>query len=102
METGPPFEYGSSASSEELWGFKVLFNDNTDGEGATIPPRSVLRMSVKKEEVSFCTVNFLSKANHHDKFDSWGRHYVCLPRDEEETQRLRDHQSPNLGEENGS
>lgn len=28
-------------------------------------------MCVEKEEVGFCTINFISKTSHHEKFDSW-------------------------------
>lgn len=66
-----PFEDGSSDSSEETQGFRVLFNDSTDGEGVIVPPRSVLRMRIEKEEVPFCAINFLRKSSHQEKFDSW-------------------------------
>lgn len=45
VEAGSPFEYRSSDSSAEPQSFKTLFMDNKDGEGAIIPPRSVLKIS---------------------------------------------------------
>lgn len=59
--------------------FETLFPENKDGEGATISPRSSLRMCVEKKEVRFYTINFVSKTSYHKKFDSWGETILAQP-----------------------
>lgn len=56
VEANSTFEYWSSDSfgsgtplNHQV--YQTLFYDNDDGEGSAIPPKSVLRMRVKREEV---------------------------------------------------
>lgn len=87
--SGPstPFEDRSSNSSVESEGYRTLYPDNNDGKGAMIPPLSILRMRVEKEEMSFSTVHFLSKSHQHKKFKEWAK--VILAQSEMST-RLND------------
>lgn len=48
-----------------------------NGEGAIIPPLSVLKMRVEK--VPLCTINFASKTNRHHQLDSWAETILAQP-----------------------
>lgn len=80
MEASSPLEKRSSNSSRESYEFKTLFPHRKDGEGAVVPPHSVMRMRVKKEEVSFYTINFASETSRHEKLDSWAETILAQPR----------------------
>lgn len=83
IEAGSSFEYRSSNSSVSgipridriSW---TLFSNNNDDEGLIILSRSILRMHVEREEVSFCNIKFESKAQRHQLFDKWARHIIVL------------------------
>lgn len=48
-----------------------MFHDNDDSEGATIPPKSVLRMGIERAEVPFYVIKFEYKVHRHQAFDKW-------------------------------
>lgn len=81
-EVGSLFKYRSLDSSvsgvhvnkQTFW---TLFHDNYDGEGATIHPRSVLRMYIEREEVPYCVIKFEYKADKHQAFDMWVKHILA-------------------------
>lgn len=56
VEVGLPFEYESSDFFRGPLNFKALFFNRDNGEGAVVPPWSVLKMLVEKEEVPFCGI----------------------------------------------
>lgn len=100
VKVGTPLEDRSSDSFEKSDGFKTLFNDSTDGEGVIVPPRSVLRMCIEKEEMPFCAINFLSKNNHHKKFNSWVDVMLAQPKMKKKLNDLGI-MSSYLGQKNG-
>lgn len=55
-----PFGYRRSDSFGESQGFKTLLVYHNDGEGAIVPPLSVLKVRVEKEEVPLSNINFVS------------------------------------------
>lgn len=57
----------------------MLFRDNDDREGSVIPPSSVLRMKVEREEAPFCGIRFESKTRRHQAFDKWAGRVLALP-----------------------
>lgn len=63
VEAGTPFEDRSSNSFAESEGYRTLYPDNNDSKRVVIPPRSVLRMRVEKDEMPFSAIHFLSKSH---------------------------------------
>lgn len=65
-ETGTSFEDRSSNLSAESDGHRTLYPDNNEGKGVVVPPQSMLRMRVEKEEMPFCSVRFVSETQQHE------------------------------------
>lgn len=78
-EAGTPFEDGSSTSTGDSDGYQTLFSDNVEGKGLVIPPRSILRMRVNKEEMPLSEVCFISKTHQHEKFKEWAKEMLAQP-----------------------
>lgn len=70
VEADSPFRSRSLDFFRESQDCQTLLIYKKDREGEIVPPWSVLRMHMKKEEVSFCTINFMSKTNSNTQFDS--------------------------------
>lgn len=66
----------------------ILSGDNDDDEGSVIPPRSVLRIRVEREEVPFYGVRFESKMQRQQALDKWAGRVPALSRSEEIAQRV--------------
>lgn len=83
VEAGSPFAYKSSDSFMSRvplnkQTFQTLFHDNDDGEGATIPPRSILRCETKGR-MSWSATSFETKAHRNQFFDKWAGHILAQP-----------------------
>lgn len=69
-----PTEGSSSAGGVQS--FQILFHDNNEGHGVTIPPRLVVRMQVERSEMPFRFVRFEAKTRRHVDFKSWMDHIL--------------------------
>lgn len=84
VEAGYPFKYKSADSFTSgvplnNQSFQTLLHDSENGEGELIPPKSVLRMRIEREEVQFYNIKFESKAQRHQFFDKWAGHILAQP-----------------------
>lgn len=84
IEVGSLFEYMSldSSMSGASQTFQILFADHNDCEGTIVPPRSVLKMRVEKEEVFFLH----ESQTNRPAFRKVGWDYSCTTWDEEAVQ----------------
>lgn len=78
-EADTSFEDQSSNSPAESDGYRTLYPDNNEDKGVVVPPQSILRMMVDKEEMPFCAVWFVSKTQQHQKFDAWAKLILAQP-----------------------